>query len=139
MASLNQVVLAGNVTKDIELRYSTKGTAVANLTLAISEKRKVGEEWKEETAFVDVNVWGSLAERCSQFLSKGKGAVVTGKLMTEKWEKDGKNYSKLSVLANNVQFLWGREGETSAPQRSKPPEQKPEPTVTRQNQDDIPF
>ena len=109
--SLNVVVLVGNLTRDPELRYTPAGTAVTKFGLAVSNRRKVGEEWKDEPCFVDVSVFGRMAETSSEYLSKGRQCAVEGRLSYSKWEKDGQTRSKLEVIANNIQFLGQGQGQ----------------------------
>ncbi len=110
MASLNKVFLIGNLTRDPDLRYTPSGVAVATLGLAVNRKyRGQDDEWKEDTCFVDVVVWRETAERCSEYLSKGKPIFVEGRLNFRSWETDdGQKRSKLDVVAERVQFLGGR-------------------------------
>lgn len=115
MADINVVILVGRLTRDPELRYTPGGTAVTSFGLAVNNRRKVGEEWKEEPCFVDIKVFGRMAETTSEFLSKGRQVAIEGRLSYSKWEKDGQTRTKLEVTANNVQFLGqgqqGRGGE----------------------------
>lgn len=112
MASLNKVMLIGNLTKDPEVRYTGTGTAVADLRLAVTRRYKTssGQE-QEETCFVTVTVWGRQAETCGEYLRKGSPAFVEGRLKLDTWEKDGQKNSRLTVVAERVQFL-------SAPRRA---------------------
>ena len=105
MASFNRVTLLGNLTRDPELRYTATGAAIANFGLAINRKYKSGEEWKEETCFVDVSVWGSIGESCAENLKKGSQVLVDGRLNQQTWESDGQKRSKHEVVAISVQFL----------------------------------
>ena len=110
MASMNIVVLAGNLTRDPELRSTPGGTAVANLGLAVNRAwvDKDGEK-KEETAFITVVAWGRVAETCGEFLRKGAPVLVEGRLQSRSWETDdGAKRSVLEVVAGRVQFLGGR-------------------------------
>lgn len=106
MASMNRVFLVGNLTRDPEVRYLQSGQAVAEMRLAVTSRYKTqsGED-KEDTVYVDVNVWGRTAENCAQYLSKGSPALVEGRLKLDQWEKDGKKNSKLFVVADRVQFI----------------------------------
>ena len=110
MASYNRVVLIGNLTRDPELRYTPKGTAVAKLGLAINRvwTNEAGEK-KEEVTFVDVDVFGRTAENCGQYLKKGRSAMVEGRLKLDQWDdkQTGAKKSKLGVVAETVQFLGG--------------------------------
>ncbi len=106
MASLNKVILIGNLTRDPELRYTPSGTAMAKLGLATNRKYKQGDEWKEEVTFVDITVWGRQAETSSEYLSKGRPVLIEGRLQYSQWETDdGQKRSKLEVVAERVQFL----------------------------------
>jgi single-strand DNA-binding protein len=110
MASLNKVFLIGNLTRDPEVRYTPSGAAVGDLGLAVSRKFKSGDgENKEETCFVNITVWGRQAETCAEYLKKGRPVMVEGRLRYEDWEKDGKKYNKIVVVAERVQFLGSRD------------------------------
>jgi single-strand DNA-binding protein len=106
MASLNKVLLIGNLTRDPELRYIPSGQAVTTLGLAVNEKYtgKDGDK-KEEVLFIDVNVWGKTAENCAEYLKKGSPVFIEGKLKLRQWEQDGQKRSKVDVTAMTVQFL----------------------------------
>lgn len=107
MTTLNKVFLAGNLTRDPEVRYTPSGTAVAKLGLAVSDSytNKAGEK-VESTCFVDVDVWARQAETCGEYLTKGSPVLVEGRLQLDQWEsKEGEKRSKLKVHAERVQFL----------------------------------
>lgn len=111
MASFNRVILLGNVTREIELRYLTSGTAVTDLGMAVNDRRKnQSGEWVEETTFVDVTLWGRTAEVASEYLSKGSPILVEGRLKYETWETDGQKRSKLKVVGERMQMVGGRSG-----------------------------
>ncbi len=101
----NKVILIGNLTKDPELRYTPQGTPVATFRLAINYSYKQGDEWKKETTFIDIVVFGKQAENCGQYLNKGSQALVEGRLQERRWEADGQQKSKFEVVANTVKFL----------------------------------
>lgn len=106
MASLNKVFLLGNLTRDVELRYTPQGMAVADLNMAINRTFARGGEQKEETCFVNVVVWGRTAELCNQYLAKGSTVLVEGSLQYDQWQTDaGERRSRLRVRADRVQFL----------------------------------
>ena len=109
MPNLNMVVLAGNLTRDPEIRYAPSGDAVGDLQLAVNRtyRTRDGQD-REETCFVGIVVWGRQAETCGQYLHKGSPVLVEGRLQFEQWEKDGQKNSRLRVRANRVQFLGGR-------------------------------
>lgn len=106
MAGFNKVILMGNLTRNPELRYTPSGTPVASFGLATSRRFKQGEELKEEVCFVDIVVFGKQAEHCGQYLSKGNGAIVEGRLQQRRWEtEDGQKRSKHEVVAQTVTFM----------------------------------
>jgi single-strand DNA-binding protein len=107
--SLNQVTLMGNLTRDPELRQTPNGQSVCSFSLALNRSYKdQSGEWKEVTDYVDVVAWGPLGERVSQYMSKGRRALVQGRLQSRSWEQDGQKRSKVEVLANDVTFLDSR-------------------------------
>lgn len=106
MAGFNKVILMGNLTRNPELRYTPNGTPVASFGLAMSRRFKQGEELKEEVCFVDIVVFGKQAEHCGQYLSKGNGAIIEGRLQQRRWEtEDGQKRSKHEVVAQSVTFM----------------------------------
>ena len=110
-ASVNKVLLIGNLTRDPEVRYTPKGTAVCDLGLALNRifQSESGER-REETTFVDVTVWGKTAENAGEFLSKGRPVFVEGRLQMDSWEdrQTGQKRNKLKVVADQLQFLGSR-------------------------------
>lgn len=106
MTGFNKVILIGNLTKNPELRYTPSGVPVASFGLAVNRKFRQGEELKEEVCFVDIVVFGKTAEHCGQYLSKGSGVIVDGRLQQRRWEtEDGQKRSKHEVVAQTVNFL----------------------------------
>ncbi len=111
MASYNRVILIGNLTRDIELRYTPGGMAVTENCVAVNDRRKNATgEWIEEATFVDVTLFGRIAEVCSEYLSKGSPIMVEGRLKLDQWEKDGQKRSKLYVIGERMQLIGAREG-----------------------------
>lgn len=110
MASFNRVVLLGNVTRDIEIKYLQSGTAVTEIGMAMNERRKQGEDWIDEPVFVDVTLWGRTAEVANEYLTKGSPCLIEGRLKYETWESDGQKRSKLKVVGEKLQLL-GSKGE----------------------------
>jgi single-strand DNA-binding protein len=158
--SLNQATLMGNLTRDPELRQTPNGQNVTSFSLALNRSYKDSSgEWHEATDYIDIVCWGPLAERVSQYLSKGRRCLVQGRLQSRSWEQDGQKRNKVEVLANDVTFLDSRGSESSdnnfsqsssndEPQADKPkPSKKPkEDDVVIEdvgdepiNLDDIPF
>ena len=153
MANLNKVLLIGNLTRDPELRYTPKGTAVADLGLAVNRRVSDGNgNWSDETTFVDVTVWGTTAENAQKFLTKGRGVFIEGRLQLDTWEdkQSGQKRSKLKVVGDTLQFLPDGKGGSGgggggAPRQSPPQSGPPQggsagPAEDYQDEgDDIPF
>lgn len=128
MPSFNAVHLIGNLTRDPEVKYLQSGTAVCDLGLAINERSKVREEWTDITTFVDVTLFGKVAEVAGEYLSKGAPVLIVGKLRFEQWEKDGQKRSKLKVVGESMQMLGGRprnEDSQERPERREDHNQSP--------------
>ena len=157
MASVNKVILIGNLGRDPETRYTADGAAVTNITIATSDrwKDKATGEMKEATEWHKVAFFGRLAEIAGEYLKKGRPVYVEGRLRTRKWQdKDGQDRYTTEVIADNMQMLGSREGgtaggdfdggeESRAPARSTPasssrPAGKSVPSVAEMD-DDIPF
>jgi single-strand DNA-binding protein len=123
MASYNKVILIGNLTRDPELRYTPKGTAVAKIGLAVNRtwKNEAGEKM-EEVTFVDVDVFGRTAENCGQYLKKGSSMLCEGRLKLDSWDDkaSGQKRTKLGVVAESVQFLSGKSDSQSSPAADSP-------------------
>ncbi len=116
VASYNRVILMGNLTRDIELRYTPGGTAVTDVTLAVNDRRRNQTgEWVEETTFVDVTLWGRTAEVASEYLSKGSPLFVEGRLKLDQWEQEGQKRSRLRVVCDRMQLVGGRQGADGRP------------------------
>ena len=150
MANFNKVILAGNLTRDPELRYTPKGTAVARITLAVNRTYtgSEGGEKKEEVSFVDVDVWGRQAEVIAQYMKKGRPLLVEGRLKQDTWEDKNtkQKQSKLKVVLESFSFIDGgnRGGDGApAPARSSSSASAvpaPEPPDSEPPQDDeVPF
>ena len=108
MANLNKVLLLGNLTRDPEVRYTPKGTAVGDLGLAVNRRVSDGNgNWSDEVTFVDVTVWGTNAENAQKYLTKGRGVFIEGRLQMDTWEdkQSGQKRSKLKVVAEVLQSL----------------------------------
>ncbi len=108
MANFNKVILAGNLTRDPELRYTPKGTAIAKIGLAINRRwtTETGEQ-KEEVTFVDVDAFGRQAETIGQYLKKGRPILIEGRLKLDQWDdkQTGQKKSRLGVVLETFQFL----------------------------------
>jgi single-strand DNA-binding protein len=111
MASFNRVIVMGNLTRDVEVRYLQSGMAVADIGLAVNDRRKnQSGEWIEEVTFVDVTLWGRTAEVAGEYLSKGSPIFIEGRLKLDQWEKDGQKHSKLKVIGERMQMVGGKGG-----------------------------
>lgn len=127
MSSHNRVILLGNLTRDPELKYTPSGTAIAQLGLAVNRRFKQGEEWQEETTFVDVTLFARTAEVANEYLRKGDQCFVEGRLKLDQWDDKttGQKRSKLTVVGETLQLLGGKpQGASSAPQQGRPPQRQ---------------
>ena len=116
MASFNRVILVGNLTRDVELKYTQSQLAVTDIGMAVNDRRKTQSgEWVEETTFVDVTLWGRTAEVASEYLAKGSPVLIEGRLKLDTWEIDGQKRSKLRVVGGRMQMLGGTNKEASPP------------------------
>jgi single-strand DNA-binding protein len=160
--SFNQVTLMGNLTRDPELRTTPSGATVCSFSLALNRSYKNAEgTWVEATDYIDITAWAALGERVAQYLTKGRPALVSGRLQSRSWEQDGQKRSKVEVVANDVTFLGGAPGgggpltdsgqagddmdQTPKPAAKKSSSKKDEDVVIEDigdepiNLDDIPF
>lgn len=166
MPNLNKVMLIGNCTRDPEIKYTPKGTAVAEIGLAINRNytTESGEK-REEVTFVDVELWSRLAEIAGEYLKKGRPVYIEGRLKLDTWDDktSGQKRSKMRVVGEVMQLLGSREGgaggggggqgpdDEDAPRRSAPPSRPPasrpappprppvDPDLDAAGEDDIPF
>ena len=107
----NRVVLVGNLTRDIEMRYAPSGTAIGSTGIAVTRKMTVNGEKREETCFVDITFWGRTAEVANQYLSKGSKVLVEGRLKFEQWDDaSGQKRSKHTVSVENMEMLGSSTG-----------------------------
>jgi single-strand DNA-binding protein len=153
MASFNKVILAGNLTRDPELRYSPKGMAICKFGLAINRNwtNEAGEK-KEEVTFVDIDAFGKQAEVISQYLRKGQQFLVEGRLRLDQWDdkQTGQKRSKLGVVLEGFSFIGTKPGDTAGvpsetpPSRPTPASATPVPPPAADDgppptEDDVPF
>ena len=131
MPSLNRVFLIGNLTRDVELKYTQSGLAIAEFGLAVNRKSKDG---KEEVLFADITVFARQAETCSEYLAKGRPVFIEGRLKLDQWndKETGQKRSKLGVIAERVQFLGGKDDNAGTKGRS-------DERSESGDDDDIPF
>jgi single-strand DNA-binding protein len=150
MASFNKVILLGNLTRDPEVRYTPKGSAVCDLGLAVNRSYTLDSgEKREEVTFVDVVLWSRLAEIAGEYLKKGRPVFIEGRLQLDTWDdkQSGQKRSKLRVIGETMQLLGGRPpgagggaegGEERAP-RGKTTTPPPKPAAGAPDDDEIPF
>ena len=154
MASFNKVILLGNLTRDPEVRYTPKGTAVTELGMAVNRvyTAENGEK-REETTFVDVTLWGRTAEIAGEYLKKGRPVFIEGRLQLDTWDdkQSGQKRSKLKVVGEGLQLIGSRPGgsgggaggggdeEGSSPPRSSKSTPPPKAAPSEPDDDEIPF
>ena len=151
MASFNKVILLGNLTRDPEVRYTPKGTAVTELGMAVNRvyTAENGEK-REETTFVDVTLWGRTAEIAGEYLKKGRPVFIEGRLQLDTWDdkQTGQKRSKLKVVGEGLQLIGSRPGgggggggdeEGSGPPRSSKSAPPPKAAPSAPDDDEIPF
>lgn len=113
MTDLNHVVLIGRLTQDLgnderSFGYIGNGQARANVSIAVNRSKKSGEQWIDEVNYFNVTIWGKTAENLKPYLTKGKQICVEGHLKQDRWEKEGKKESRITIVADNVQLLGGK-------------------------------
>lgn len=122
---INSVVLGGNLARDVELKDTATGKKVCTLVVASNKTFVSNGNQVKETSFVDVDVWGVIAENCGKYLKKGSPVVVVGRLKQDRWETEsGEKRTRLKIVASNVQFLssGGSREQGDAPQAGLPDE-----------------
>jgi single-strand DNA-binding protein len=135
--SWNQVAVGGNLTRDIEIKYMPNGMAVCDISLAVNERRKSGNEYIDEVSYVDCTAFGKTAEVMEKYLGKGSSVLIGGKLKQERWQdKDGHNRSRLKVIVERMQMIGSRSESNADAVQS---DQLPASTTHQQVDDDIPF
>ena len=103
---INNCTISGRLTRDVELRYTQGGSAVAKMGIAFDRNYKKGEEWERETSFMDVTVWTKLAERCAEYLHKGSPIVAEGYVKTGSYDnKEGNKVKTFELVAHKIYFL----------------------------------
>ncbi len=151
MASFNKVILLGNLTRDPEVRYTPKGSAVADIGLAVNRNYtlETGEK-REEVTYVDVVLWARLAEIAGEYLKKGRPVLIEGRLQMDTWDdkQSGQKRTKMRVVGETMQLLGSRPGggggggdaeEASNAPRTSKPTAPPKPAPSEPDDDEIPF
>ncbi len=145
MANLNKVLLLGNVTRDPEVRYTPKGSAVCDLGVAVNRAYTTDSgEKRDEATFVDVTLWGRTAEVASEYLKKGRPVFIEGRLQMDTWDdkQTGQKRTRLRVVAENMQLLGGRPsgGKSETPEEGRQTTAPPKSSATSEpDEDEIPF
>ena len=159
MPNLNKVMLMGNLTRDPEIKYTPKGTAIANFGIAVNRTyTPEGGEKREEVTFIDLEAFGRTAEIIGEYFKKGRPIFIEGRLKLDQWDDKttGKKMSKLRVVVDSFEFLGSREGggggegggapsgeqRSSAPAQRRPPAAAPRPPADPDldvQADDVPF
>ena len=142
----NKVILVGNLTRDVELKYTPTGTAIAKFGLATNRtyKDSVTGENKQEVMFIDITVFGRSAEIANQYLRKGRRVLIEGRLVLDQWvDSTGQKRSKHSIVAEKVQFMENKSAESDNYQNQnsyiQPQQSAPQPQMQQQqNQNNIP-
>ena len=156
----NKITLIGRLTRDIDLKYTTTGTAIAAVSLASNRSVKKQDNWETEVSYFDANIYGRMAENLKPYLTKGKMILIAGRLKQDRWEKDGQKFSRIKIEVEEVQLLGGNSSESlnnsnervqsqfsaipqiqTIPQQTAPTPPAPDPSLFNNDDfpDDIPF
>lgn len=156
----NKITLIGRLIRDIDLKYTTTGTAIAVVSLASNRSVKKQDNWETEVSYFDANIYGRMAENLKPYLIKGKMILIAGRLKQYRWEKDGQKFSKIKIEVEEVQLLGRNSSESlnnsnervqpqfsaipqiqTIPQQAEPVTPAPDPSLFNNDDflDDIPF
>ena len=152
----NKITLIGRLTRDIDLKYTTTGTAIAAVSLASNRSVKKQDNWETEVSYFDANIYGRMAENLKPYLIKGRMILIAGRLKQDRWEKDGQKFSRIKIEVEEVQLLGGKSSESlnnsnereqpqfsaipqiqTIPQQAEPVTSAPDPSLF--NNDDFPV
>ena len=143
---LNTVGLVGRLTKNVEMKYTSGGMAIANISIAVNKRQKVNNEWQDKASFFDCTYFGKGAEAVSQYLVKGQQVSIQGSLDQQSWESNGQKRSKVVIIVNSLGLLGSqKQGNQCQSQQTRPQQQNHKPQGQYQEntvenfQDDIPF
>ena len=146
MNDINHTIVIGRLVRDGDFGYIPSGTARLNISIAVNESHKGQNGWTDYTNYFDVTIWGKTAENLKPYLLKGKQVAIEGHLQQQRWQKDGQKFSKIVIIADNIELCGGREGNgqsAPAPQQSAPQQNNAQeyaqPTLGDEFQEDIPF
>jgi single-strand DNA-binding protein len=142
-SSFNKVILLGNVTRDIAVKYTPNGTAVCEIGIAVSESYldKKTNQRRENTTFVDVTLWGRTAEVAGEYLAKGRPVLIEGRLNLDTWtdKESGQKRSKLKVVGEKLTLLGGGKKSESRESSSEPGAESPDMGGSPPPDDEVPF
>ncbi len=142
MQDINTVVILGRLTRDVEVSYTSGGMAIGKLGIASNESRKTGGEWTEYANYFDVVIYGRMAEGLKQYLTRGKPVCIKGRLHQDRWERDGQKFSRVVVVADDVQLCGGqqRQQESRFDNYDNEPSRAPQEEQQEMSfSEDIPF
>ena len=135
MNDTNSVAIVGRLTRDVDLKYTANGKAVAEFSIAVNRSVKQGDKWETVADFFDVTLWDKAAESLAKFLVKGKQVAIVGELRQDRWESEGQKRSKVKINATSLQLLGGGESHGNAPKDAPSASHAPAEGFA----DDIPF
>jgi len=118
MTDMNVVAINGRLTRDAELKYTNSGMAICKFSIASNRSIKKGDKWEDEANFFECTMFGKRAESINQYLTKGQQVSISGELRQERWEKDGKQNSRITISVNNLQLIGGKTDSTKREPRN---------------------
>ena len=147
MNDINSVVIVGRLTRDVELKYLQSGTAVGEMSIAVDRRVRNGEQTVDMVSYFDATLFGKSAERLAKYLMKGKQVALTGTLKQDRWQRDGKNFSRVRILVDDMQLLGGSQSNSGGQYRDRGREEgrrdsyvdQPDSYVDGTFPEDIPF
>lgn len=141
MQNINRVVITGNLTRDPELRTTNSGTPVCGMRIATNTRTKdASGTWGDKPNYFDVTVWGAHGENCAQYLAKGRGCAIDGRLDWREWQdKEGNKRQSVQIVADTVQFLGDGKGSGGGDRSTPEPDSYAQPSSGGAADDDIPF
>ena len=142
MQDINNLILVGRLTRDIEIKYSQGGKAIGTTSIAVNRSVKNGEQWVDEASFFDITLFGKTAENLKQYLVKGKQVAIKGSLKQDRWndKETGKQKSKISIVTEDIELLGGKsDSGTHASNSNEFPEDIPYSQTANGIPDKVPF
>ncbi len=117
MNDMNVVAINGRLVREAELKYASSGTAILKFSIAVNRSVKKGDKWEDEASFFDCTLFSKTAENLSKYLEKGKQVSIIGELVQNRWEKDGKQNSKVEIIVNRLQLLGSKDEQKQSYQK----------------------